>query len=203
MENIKKCRTIWLPSADEAFLDIWGDKAVELRGPRKNSHIYAEMAQSLVALGHEVRPVDVKYKIHNFTMKYRKCKAEQGTGCSPASWKHYRRVHQIIGTDRVNNVDAVVVDSITGSIDSPGPSNSPISPSFSAAPSASFTFAPSTSPALDEASAPAAKTKNSNIQELNETIKTCMTENNKLTAELIEIEKKKVAAIEVLTKSVF
>ncbi|XP_053947539.1 uncharacterized protein LOC128856269 [Anastrepha ludens] len=192
MENIKKSKTIWLPSADEAFLDIWGEKAAELRGPRKNSHIYAEMAQSLGVLGHEVRPIDIKYKIHNFTMKYRKCKAEQGTGCSPVSWKHYQRVHQIIGSDRVNNVDAVVVDSITGmpdSVASPAPSLSPIS-------SASFSFSPPSSPALNEASASA------KVSELNETIKSAMTENNKLTAELIDIEKKKVAAIELLTKSV-
>ncbi|CAD7001746.1 unnamed protein product, partial [Ceratitis capitata] len=40
--------------------------------------------------------------------------------------------------------------------------------------------------------------KNENIYELNETIKTMMTESNKLKAELIEIEKRRVAANEQL-----
>ncbi|XP_017487672.1 PREDICTED: uncharacterized protein LOC108376021 [Rhagoletis zephyria] len=147
------------------------------------------MAQSLAAFAAGVRPIDVKYKIHNFTMKYRKCKAGQGTGCSPATWKHYERVHRIIGNDRINNVDAVVVDSITAM-----PPTSPISPSP--------TFSAPSSPALSEVSTPATKTKNQKISELNETIKTAMAKNNKLTAELIEIEKKKVAAIEILSQSV-
>ncbi|XP_054746416.1 uncharacterized protein LOC129250844 [Anastrepha obliqua] len=98
--------------------------------------------------------------------------------------------------------------SMPDSVASPAPSLSPISSdspscsSLSAAPSASFSFSPPSSPALNEASAPAAKTKNAKVSELNETIKSAMTENNKLTAELIDIEKKKVAAIELLTESV-
>ncbi|XP_017469668.1 PREDICTED: uncharacterized protein LOC108361544 isoform X2 [Rhagoletis zephyria] len=156
------------------------------------------MVQSLAAFAAGIRPIDVKYKIRNFTMKYRKCKAGQGTGCSPATWKHYERVHRIIGNDRINNVDAVVVDSITAM-----PPTSPISPSCSSLPvDSSPTFSASSSPALSEVSTPATKTKNQKISELNETIKTAMAENNKLTAELIEIEKKKVAAIEILSQSV-
>ncbi|XP_036344127.1 uncharacterized protein LOC118753358 [Rhagoletis pomonella] len=156
------------------------------------------MAQSLAAFAAGIRPIDVKYKIHYFTMKYTKCKAGQGTGCSPATWKHYERVHRIIGNDRINNVDAVVVDSITAM-----PPTSPISPSCSSLPvDSSPTFSASSFPALSEVSTPATKIKNQKISELNETIKTAMAENNKLTADLIEIEKKKVAAIEILSQSV-
>lgn len=45
---------------------------------------------------------------------YRKCKAQQSTGCSPLSWIYYGRVHRIIGNGHVNNIDVIVVNSIAG-----------------------------------------------------------------------------------------
>ncbi|XP_067614673.1 uncharacterized protein [Eurosta solidaginis] len=150
------------------------------------------MAQSLAGLVGDIRSIDIKYKIHNFTTRYRKCKGGQGTGCSPASWKRYERVHRIIGNDRINNVEAVVMDSIRVRPESVTSASTAGSSTSSPEPS---------SPALSEASTPVMK-KNQKISELNETIKTAMAENNKLTAGLIEIEKKKVAAIEMLSQSV-
>jgi len=53
------------------LIDIWQENIEELRGARKNVHIYMEMAQTLMEAGFDVSYKDVRTKIENLTKKYR------------------------------------------------------------------------------------------------------------------------------------
>jgi len=53
------------------FIEIWQDYNNQLKCARKNTHVYAEMADELKKRGLEVaRPVDIKYKIENLKDKF-------------------------------------------------------------------------------------------------------------------------------------
>jgi len=53
------------------LIDIWQENIEELRGARKNVHIYMEMAQTLMEAGFDVSYKDVRTKIENLTKMYR------------------------------------------------------------------------------------------------------------------------------------
>ena len=53
------------------LLEVWGEKIADLRGTRKNSHVYAEMADQLQKSGVDVDADGVRLKTKNFTAKYR------------------------------------------------------------------------------------------------------------------------------------
>ncbi|XP_070069203.1 uncharacterized protein [Drosophila takahashii] len=65
-------RLKWTTNMECLLVDLWQDSIAELRGPRKNSHIYLEMAQSMKEAGFNISFRDVRTKLENMTKKYRK-----------------------------------------------------------------------------------------------------------------------------------
>lgn len=53
------------------FLDLWEEKIEELRGSRKNSHVYQEMAAALQNAGFNGTWTDIRTKVDNLTRKYK------------------------------------------------------------------------------------------------------------------------------------
>jgi len=53
------------------LIDIWQKNIEQLRGARKNVHVYMEMTQSLMEAGLDVCYKDVQTKIENLTKMYR------------------------------------------------------------------------------------------------------------------------------------
>jgi len=53
------------------LIDIWQKNIEQLRGARKNVHVYMEMTQSLMEAGLDVSYKDVQTKIENLTKMYR------------------------------------------------------------------------------------------------------------------------------------
>lgn len=53
------------------LIDLWADKIKELRGARRNNHIYQEMQVILERHGLEANVEDIKNRIHNLTTRYR------------------------------------------------------------------------------------------------------------------------------------
>lgn len=66
-----KKRKPWTEPAEEVLMAMWEEKIVQLRGNRKNQHIYAEIAAELEKNGFRASASDVKSKIHNLTARYR------------------------------------------------------------------------------------------------------------------------------------
>ncbi|KAI8125027.1 hypothetical protein CVS40_4844 [Lucilia cuprina] len=103
----------------------------ELRGARKNSHIFKEMRLELVSLGGiQVTPEEIKTKIHNLTGLFhtnfkfvhstpqytpKEKNAVGPSGGSPSTWNLYPKVHSILGPFKINNLEAVVEENITDS----------------------------------------------------------------------------------------
>lgn len=56
---------------ENMVLDLWEEKIEDLRGVRKNTHVYQEMAVKLQDANFPVCWTDVKTKIDNMTRKYR------------------------------------------------------------------------------------------------------------------------------------
>ncbi|XP_036339681.1 zinc finger protein 2 homolog isoform X2 [Rhagoletis pomonella] len=109
----RRKRSFWNSRAEACFVELWGEKVDELRGARKNTHVYQEMSSELAKQGCFLSAQDVKYKIANLTAKYRKCKeAIAPSGGSPASWNLYEAVHKVIGAQSINNVNMCAKESI-------------------------------------------------------------------------------------------
>ncbi|XP_070854802.1 uncharacterized protein [Drosophila suzukii] len=91
----------WTKQMEVLLIDIWQENIEELRGARKNVHIYMEMAQTLMEAGFDVSYKDVRTKIENLTKMYRQEKNNMGpSGGAPSSWQHYELVHSFLGAYR-------------------------------------------------------------------------------------------------------
>lgn len=66
-----KKRNGWSKYAEALLLEVWAEKIGDLRGIRKNSHVYAEMVEQLQNSGVDVNADGIRVKIKNFTAKYR------------------------------------------------------------------------------------------------------------------------------------
>ncbi|KAL7725834.1 hypothetical protein ACLKA6_015916 [Drosophila palustris] len=76
-------RVKWSVDHEITLIDLWEEKIGELRGNRKNSHIYMEMAEELKAEKSKIGP----------------------SGGTPSCWNHYEKVHMILGGLRMHDVN--------------------------------------------------------------------------------------------------
>ncbi|XP_036341027.1 uncharacterized protein LOC118750414 [Rhagoletis pomonella] len=103
---------------------LWQQKVDDLRGPRKNSHVYQEMAAEMQMQEYDVNSSSVKIKIDNLTAEYR---IGQGRY---ASWHLFEQVHQTIGGVSNNNVEELIEESFEDSMSSSPTNISSLSPSL-------------------------------------------------------------------------
>ncbi|XP_044249574.1 uncharacterized protein [Drosophila takahashii] len=104
-------RLKWTTNMECLLVDLWQDSIAELRGPRKNSHIYLEMAQSMKEAGFNISFRDVRTKLENMTKKYRLEKNKIGpSGGTPSSWQHFDKVHSFLGPFRIHSMEANTLD---------------------------------------------------------------------------------------------
>jgi len=68
--NPKQKKKKWTEMAENVLIDLWGDKIEELRGLRKNTHIYEEMGEELKIHCFDFSPQEIKTKLENFRRKY-------------------------------------------------------------------------------------------------------------------------------------
>ncbi|XP_011199269.2 uncharacterized protein LOC105223289 [Bactrocera dorsalis] len=142
----KRKRLAWTEGAELAILELWAEHVVELRGVRKNMHIYEKISEELIKLGYIYNAREVQVKLANFSQRYRIEKANMlESGETTSSWTHYGRVHQIIGRFKVNSfydstLETIQAESSGASrlspIIPPSPHTSPV-PSPPASPRAS------------------------------------------------------------------
>ncbi|XP_073838191.1 uncharacterized protein [Musca autumnalis] len=109
----KQKRKRWSTEAEDLLLSLWEKNIQKIRGVRKNSHIYAEMATEMATFNFFYDGEEVKNKIHNITNRYRDEKKKIGpSGGSPSLWCLYERVHGILGGYKFHNIHSVVDESI-------------------------------------------------------------------------------------------
>ncbi|XP_017138312.1 uncharacterized protein LOC108153050 [Drosophila miranda] len=83
-------RVKWSAALESLLIDIWQEKIEDLRGPRKNSHVYMEMAESMKEAGLELGWGEIRKKLENMTKKYRIEKNKIGpSGGAPSGWQHH------------------------------------------------------------------------------------------------------------------
>ncbi|XP_017469286.1 PREDICTED: myb/SANT-like DNA-binding domain-containing protein 1 [Rhagoletis zephyria] len=195
---------------------LWQQKVDDLRGPRKNSHVYQEMAAEMQMQGYDVNSSSVKIKIDNLTAKYRKAKAGMGTtGGSPASWHLFEQVHQIIGGFSINNVEELIEESFEDSMSSSPTNISPLSPSLpqlSPSPSCSSPLPSGSGGATlpPSISSAATSTRSGKQKQMDRLVTICegiqsnfseaMEKFTKSNDELVEIEKAKLVAMQELQR---
>lgn len=66
-----KQRKPWNAEQENILISMWEERIEQLRGTRKNSHIFSEMAYEFKERGHCFSATEIKIKIHNLTNKYR------------------------------------------------------------------------------------------------------------------------------------
>ncbi|XP_014089239.2 myb/SANT-like DNA-binding domain-containing protein 1 [Bactrocera oleae] len=109
----KRKRLAWTEGAELAILELWAERVVELRGVRKNMHIYEKISEELAKLGYIYNAREVQVKLANFSQRYRIEKANLlESGETISSWPHYGRVHQIIGRFKVNSFSDSTLETI-------------------------------------------------------------------------------------------
>ncbi|XP_054088584.1 uncharacterized protein LOC128922362 [Zeugodacus cucurbitae] len=100
MAEIKQ-RVVWTSTDECVLIDLWRERADDLRRAKRNLHIYADIS---VQMAHKFTPKEVHIKIRNLSQRYREEKKKTGpSGGSPSTWKYFDAVHQIIGLTAANN----------------------------------------------------------------------------------------------------
>nr|XP_041630789.1 myb/SANT-like DNA-binding domain-containing protein 1 [Drosophila kikkawai] len=99
----------WTLHMECLLIDVWQENMEQLRGSRKNSHIYMEMAQTLMEAGHDVSWKDVRTKMDNMTKKQEKHKMGKSGG-APSAWQHFEALHAFLGLFRVYNMEQDTMD---------------------------------------------------------------------------------------------
>jgi len=99
-------------AAEENLMDTWESHILELRGSRKNGHIYKEMSDVLRNKNHMFSPQEVQEKIHNLTNKYKAEKKKIGpTGGTPSEWPHFRKIQSFLGSFKCHNNESLMEES--------------------------------------------------------------------------------------------
>ncbi|XP_019848183.2 uncharacterized protein LOC109579993 [Bactrocera dorsalis] len=95
-----KQRKAWMNSDESVLIDLWRERARDLRRVKRNSHIYADIS---VQMAHKFTPKEVHVKIRNLRQKYREERKKVGpSGGGPSGWKLFDAVHQIIELEAAN-----------------------------------------------------------------------------------------------------
>ncbi|XP_054083481.1 uncharacterized protein LOC128920368 [Zeugodacus cucurbitae] len=113
MAEIKQ-RVVWTSTDECVLIDLWRERADDLRRAKRNLHIYADIS---VQMAHKFTPKEVHIKIRNLSQRYREEKKKTGpSGGSPSTWKYFDAVNQIIGLTAANNAE--IYESLTVDISS-------------------------------------------------------------------------------------
>ncbi|XP_018801698.1 PREDICTED: uncharacterized protein LOC108976802 [Bactrocera latifrons] len=96
-----KKRTVWTSADESELIDLWRERAEDLRHAKRNLHIYTDIS---VQMTHKFTPKEVHVKIRNLTQKYREEKKKVGPSGS-SEWKLFDTVHQIMGLTAANNAE--------------------------------------------------------------------------------------------------
>ncbi|XP_070143245.1 uncharacterized protein [Drosophila kikkawai] len=101
----------WTLHMECLLIDVWQENIEHLRGPRKNSHVYMEMAQTLMEAGYDVSWKDIKTKLENLTRKCKQEKDKMGpSGGAPSAWQHFEALQAFLGSFHVHNLEQDTVD---------------------------------------------------------------------------------------------
>uniref|UniRef100_A0A336L1I4 CSON003517 protein n=1 Tax=Culicoides sonorensis TaxID=179676 RepID=A0A336L1I4_CULSO len=114
MEKKKyKARRIWKTNEEIFLLELWKERAGDLRRAKRNMHIFSEMEQEFAKNNIYISDNEIKTKIDNLTKKYRSEKQKSGTtGGTPSTWVYFQDVHEIIGTYPMSKVDKLIHESL-------------------------------------------------------------------------------------------
>ncbi|XP_070071910.1 uncharacterized protein [Drosophila takahashii] len=90
---LKRTRTVWTPEMEVALVDLWGDHIEDIKGPRKNSHVYQMMSMTMGEQDIAVSWTEVRTKLENLTRKYKK------------ENEMFDKVDRILGSFAVHNME--------------------------------------------------------------------------------------------------
>ncbi|XP_037941903.1 myb/SANT-like DNA-binding domain-containing protein 1 [Teleopsis dalmanni] len=94
-------RRAWTEEEEIVLLQLWEENVNDFRKCKRNAHIYQKIANEL---GGKFTGQEVHTKINNLQQRYRAEKKEMGpSGGSRPEWKHFGRIHKMIGSNAANN----------------------------------------------------------------------------------------------------
>ncbi|KAL0893694.1 hypothetical protein ABMA27_013845 [Loxostege sticticalis] len=85
---------VWTKNSTITLLSLYETKMSMLDNPKKKSKMWTSIAEELKAMGIEVTPDQVRWKINALTKKYKDC-IDNGQG--QAVFKYFNEMHQILG----------------------------------------------------------------------------------------------------------
>ncbi|XP_037950745.1 uncharacterized protein LOC119681583 [Teleopsis dalmanni] len=124
----KRSRNSWTEGGVQLFLELWAENLPQLRGPRRNGHIFKDMAKEMCEMGYMVTASEVQRKVHNFTQRFRKEQQCVGVlaGMS-TNWKYFQILQRILGNSPIHNSIELVCESIADQVPSSNDASSPCS----------------------------------------------------------------------------
>ncbi|XP_063821565.1 uncharacterized protein LOC135071713 [Ostrinia nubilalis] len=93
IENNKQS-IVWTKNSTITLLSLYETKMSMLDNPKKKSKMWTSIAEELKAMGIEVTPDQVRWKINALTKKYKDC-IDNGQGSS--AFKYFNEMNQILG----------------------------------------------------------------------------------------------------------
>ncbi|XP_062540636.1 uncharacterized protein LOC134208753 [Armigeres subalbatus] len=118
-DNKLQKRSFWSAAQVDLLLKLWEDKVGAFRGGRQSSRAFRKIRRSFIDHGYDVSKKDIITRVHNITARYRREKAKMGrSGGTSSEWPLFERVHGILGSSRMHNVndDSTDEDSSTSSL---------------------------------------------------------------------------------------
>ncbi|KAH9369419.1 hypothetical protein HPB48_007197 [Haemaphysalis longicornis] len=101
-------RTKWTDDETRAVIRLWQDHLPDLRRAKRNHHVYARIAERLVALGIEKTVKEVKKKIENLGNLFRfHNRTGTTTGKGAIKWRFFREINVFLGKLDKNNRELV------------------------------------------------------------------------------------------------
>ncbi|GFQ80307.1 msantd1 [Trichonephila clavata] len=96
-ENIKLRRENWSERETLLLIAIWKETKQDLKKTKRNRIVYEHMSKVLNIYNVNRSSLEIRRKVKNLSVQYRKEKLQaETTGC-PSSWRYYARIDKVLG----------------------------------------------------------------------------------------------------------
>ncbi|GFT99026.1 hypothetical protein TNCV_3794041 [Trichonephila clavipes] len=96
-ENIKLRRENWSERETLLLIAIWKETKQDLKKTKRNRVVYEHMSKVLSIYNVNRSSLEIRRKVKNLSVQYRKEKLQAETTDCPSSWRYYARIDKILG----------------------------------------------------------------------------------------------------------
>ncbi|XP_037935563.1 uncharacterized protein LOC119669650 isoform X1 [Teleopsis dalmanni] len=104
----KKRHSRWNTEEEQVLLELWEKKLPQLRGQKRNGHVYVEIADVMCQNNFDFNAAEIRHKIRNLMNRYKK---EKKMGI-PSDWPYFEKVKMLLESYKSLDIETVVEESV-------------------------------------------------------------------------------------------